>query len=52
VKELVIWSQCNVYTLVSYGAGYYAYCLSAGCIVQKMGRFRNKMDRVAIIEFG
>ena len=26
--------QRDVYTLVSYGAGYHAYCLSAGCFVR------------------
>jgi len=26
VKQLVIWSQRNVHTLVSYGATHHAYC--------------------------
>jgi len=38
--------------LVSYGAGYHAYCLSAGCFVRQGGRFRNIVDWVAIIELG
>jgi len=42
----------GVFTLVLYGAGYHVYCLSTGCFVQKRGRFRNKMNWIAITEFG
>jgi len=53
VKQLVIRRQRNVRTLVLFGTGYHAHysAYPRDLLYEKGGRFRNKMDWIAITEF-